>query len=348
MKQYIFLALWLCLFLSGANAAVHVDRTLSYYLPDIDVEIAPREYNVFQLISQNNASGVNSIDISVEVTNSLFPDITVLVCDEPNMRLFAQRAQHQCQGITKGRKHFSFSVQPRKSSNYFLVVDNLYSSMTRKKLHIRSHINHTISKEIHTETVSMLESLAKGIQQDFIVDEFDISIHSCGKENAFSAYDGGHITLCSELMISALINNQPEIFTAITLHELGHTLLNLWELPNWNNELTADEFAAFMFLMMGKEEAIPKWAQWFKDNANIVAEFFAIKNGEAHPSSAQRVNALAFIVANKEDTARRWNNIIYPRFTNERLESIVEGRSTFSFADVELAKATLEKRHSRK
>ena len=342
MRYLSLLILFLVTFSNVALARVHVDRTISFFLPELYFELNPEQMKWVEVFSQPYNDDVR-FHFAITVINDLFPDLTVLFCDENNKDLYVGRSTAYCDGVRKGRGYFEFTSNAHQSGAYYLVLDNSYSLFTSKKVFITPKVTKMLSKNEQTELEEVLQQGLKEFHETYIFDDFDLDVVSCGQENAFSQVNGGHITLCSELIFTAMLNDEKGAFAGVLMHEFGHSLLNLWHLPNWNNEKTADEFAAVMLILEDQGELIESWIDWFERNENIAAEFEIIRQGGEHPATAQRISALKDIINNKDDYVRRWLNILYPKMTKQALKKIINGERN-EFHNPELATEILEKR----
>lgn len=191
-----------------------------------------------------------------------------------------------------------------------------------------------------------LDEISQAIHTIFEVPHFEIDIHPCGEENAYSYQSSGDIVICSELLINAPPAKRDGLFTVVLLHELGHTLLNLWGLPNFDNERTADEFATVFLIMFHGGEYLDGWVTLFDKNINPYNETRAlILNEGKHPLTVQRVDAVQEIMRNDLPVIKRWNRVLYPRMRDQVLQAIIHTPSIVQGADVELAKQILDSRN---
>jgi hypothetical protein len=93
--------------------------------------------------------------------------------------------------------------------------------------------------------------------------DFNIYFKYCGQENAFSTPD---IIICNEYVAKLVNGNHEGALPWIFFHEVGHSLLRLWDYPLWDNEDAADEFATVLLLLMaggtGKDIALEAIREW--------------------------------------------------------------------------------------
>ena len=134
---------------------------------------------------------------------------------------------------------------------YYLVIDNRFANVIDKKVVYQLvFVKHLSNEEIQAQKTDF-EKTYTGLKQTFDFKDFNIRIGPCGQVNAFSTTETGDVTICSEIISE--MSGRPGALIAVILHELGHTLLNLWGLPNFANEDDADQFATIMLLRSGEK-----------------------------------------------------------------------------------------------
>lgn len=289
-----------------------------------------------------NLNRGDRIDIEVQVLNKVFPDLSVYVCSERDMRLFTQKMQNGCRGVLKGKRSIEFQFPIPEQGRYFVVLDNTYSLMLKKKAGVSITLEVLLLPEQKSEYSKIWNALYAGTLATFEVQEFDLRVEPCGKLNAFSKRDGGHITFCSELFFEFIQNHLEGAIAGVYFHELSHTLLNLWGLPGSHNEETADEFAIVMLYQIGIQEKAMDYIKWFaKKDSRREAENM-IRVGDPHPLSIQRVRNVENILRDPRDLMARWNRLLYPRMTTKELHRIVDNPQRYE--NKRLAEDTLGQR----
>jgi Putative metallopeptidase len=100
--------------------------------------------------------------------------------------------------------------------------------------------------------------------------DLTLRVKNCGMVNAW--YDSGVITVCYEYL-DFIKNNAPQTTTRadvtpddaligqtyfVFLHEAGHAMFDFFEVPVFGGEEdAADQFATYLMLLLGKNEAFP-------------------------------------------------------------------------------------------
>jgi Putative metallopeptidase len=126
----------------------------------------------------------------------------------------------------------------------------------------------------------LYENIAQGLNETFkLPADVTITPATCGKANAFYRPSDKRIIMCDEMLLhftKLFINeskSEHDLGEAIVysnlfvfFHELGHGLIDLYDLPTVGREEDAvDEFSTLLLLEAGDEgtKAVIKAAQWF-------------------------------------------------------------------------------------
>lgn len=225
---------------------------------------------------------------------------------------------------------------------YYFVLDNR-ANLTTRSVGIR------IDKAVSAPATQMaaVKELYKarydGLKGLFAFPDFDIHVQPCGRINAFS---NPNVTMCTELLDDLQRKGVPAAELFIFYHEIGHSLLNLWGLPGYDNEDTADEFATMIMLLTNQQEAALQAAQWFASNGSqSEAESKALVD-DRHTLSVQRARNVLNWLNRKDELSARWTKFMIPNMTESALERIA-GMSETAISDARiltLAKDELKKR----
>jgi hypothetical protein len=135
-----------------------------------------------------------------------------------------------------------------------------------------------------------------------------ITVRPCGQINAFSAPD---IVICSELIADLIERNLANALHPILLHELAHSVLNIWNLPGYDNEDIADEFVAVLLAKLAPE-ILGDYIRWLERNDSIAEAVVQLVSGGRHTISVQRARNMQRIMRDPEPVMRRWNNLLSP------------------------------------
>jgi hypothetical protein len=189
-------------------------------------------------------------------------------------------------------------------------------------------------------------NLYAGLKKQLIFPDFNIRIEPCGQVNAYSeTFGSGDIHYCTEMISYISKTNNQGAFTAIFLHEVGHTLLGLWGIPGNNNEDIADEFSTYILMSAGPngyallDRSLEFWA-----NRDSTAEALnMLKNGDRHSLSIQRLRNIKENMQRAESFIQRWNKLVYEHITTEALNKVVSNPQHGD--DVELARTIIDQRN---
>ncbi|MCR4376791.1 MAG: DUF4344 domain-containing metallopeptidase [Rhodospirillales bacterium] len=270
----------------------------------------------------SSASG-STYEVQARADNAVYNDISVFICSERDLQMLLAGRSNQCRGTNKEKGLVQFSVKTQHDGRHYLVINNSYSMMVEKKVNANVTLVAHMPEEIRSKFEQNLLQANAGIQRTFVVDDFDFRIEPCGMKNAFSKSATGDITMCSELMFDLLKKKMPGAIEGVMYHELGHTLLNLWGLPGWDNEETADEFALVMLYWAGAQEKAIDWIRYYAEHDSKAEAVHALKNGDRHPLSIQRIRNAQRILENPREVITRWNKLLYPHMTKEGLQGLL-------------------------
>lgn len=146
------------------------------------------------------------------------------------------------------------------------------------------------------------------ISKVYYVPEFKIVMKPCGKRNAFSNPD---ITICTELFAYLDDKGIFVALQAVEAHEIAHSLLELWGLPGFDNEDTADEFSAFI---LGKysPKSIEAYIKFMESNDSVSEAINLLTHGARHTISIQRARNMKANLKNLPELSRRWGKLLLP------------------------------------
>lgn len=264
------------------------------------------------------------LEVSVNVYNKIYKDLSVFVCHQDDVQSFMANNPSGCRGINKGIQSYNFTFQAYRPGPHIIIVDNSYSMMMKKKASLSVYKTATISDQEKTEMKTSFDKFSQGISKVFQIKKLDFNFKSCGQKNAFSANQGGAITLCSELYFDILKRQIPGALDSIIFHELGHSLLNIWGMPNWDNEETVDEFALVMLYWGSAQEKALDWIRYFEADNSAAQARYKLTNDDGHPLSVQRIRNIQRILRNPAPVIARWNKFLYPHMSNKALISIID------------------------
>ncbi len=278
--------------------------------------------------------------VTAKARNKIYPDISLYICSDQDARLLVENRASQCRGVNRQGGVAKFTVQAARGEPHYLILDNRYSLVTKKKVDVEVYITTTMPAEMKASMTEMFNRLSDDIQATFKVEAFNFSLKPCGTENAYSVTATGDITFCSELFFGLLDQKLVGAIPAILYHEIGHSLLNLLGLPNYDNEETVDEFALVMLYWEGQQEKAIDWIRYYETKNSRVEAAHSLQNDVRHPLSVQRIRNIQRILRNPNDVIRRWNQLLYPHMTENGLKNL-QNKSP-QYVDRELMNKYLE------
>lgn len=285
--------------------------------------------------------GMDGFEVSIKVHNQQFDDIDALVCRDAGVRQLKNGQSVRCPGVSRGRKKFSFSAAGENAQQY-LVINNSFSLLLTKKISYSIAVVDRLDHQKKKELLGMANGISSLIQEAFEVPEFDVAIRPCGQVNAFSRTDTGDITICSELIFQEIQKKRPGALQGIIFHEVGHSLLNLWNIPGHDNEELVDEFAIVMMHLSGDQGVAYQMADYFSEVDAHREAISKIYVDSRHPLSPQRVRNIKRLLNNPENVIERWNQILYPRMTVAGLKNLLQ--TSPKFANKSLARKYIEEK----
>ncbi|MEO5337935.1 MAG: DUF4344 domain-containing metallopeptidase [Magnetospirillum sp. WYHS-4] len=275
----------------------------------------------------------DKIEVEANVHNALFDDLTIMVCSDTDLISYQRGLVSGCSGVTRGKKRIAFTFVAEAHGKYHVVLDNRFSAMLTKSAHLQTWLNARISGDEVDKFRRAFSGFTDKIYSTFDVKNFDFRFEPCGMKNAMSMTNGGHIIMCSELVFDYAMKNRKGALGGTLFHELGHSLLNLWGLPGWDNEETVDEFAVVMFHYLGNPEWGEDWIKEFEEHDSAAQAKKTLRTNVRHPLSIQRARNIRRILGNPNPIIDRWNRLLYPHMTTRELEKISAKPGKYGDAD---------------
>ena len=281
----------------------------------------------------------DELEVQIKVFGEGDNTISTFICDEQQVRTFRGGQNATCPGFYKEATPTKLSFSAPHTGNFFLMLDHSHGFLDTKKAFVQVSQNSTLGPKSVEWLHKEFSRLHRSVMETFQVQDFDITVRPCGMKNASSAWDGGHITMCSELIHDIYNREIYDAVEGVFYHELGHTLLNLWGMPNRGNEEVVDEFALVMMFWNGEQQKAIDWMKWHAESDPVAEAKQMMSKGMRHPLSVQRVRNAMRILRNPEDVIHRWNRFLYPQLTNTALKAIINDPPTYG--DRELAQSLL-------
>ncbi|HKB83444.1 MAG TPA: DUF4344 domain-containing metallopeptidase [Burkholderiales bacterium] len=345
-KQLLYFgteALLLAIFsLSVASAEVMVDPTMIRVTPKRAINIKPQDFAILEIA---NFETEDPIAVDVQVLNDVYKDLSAYIVDAPNAALARQKLRFEpLAGVTRKISPFRFMTKAQVSGPHYLILDNRFANVIEKRVVFQTGYLVKLADDQRASIKADFDKLYVGLKSTFNFKDFNIHIKSCGQSNAFSTTETGDVTICSELMHE--MAERKGALNAVILHELGHTLLNLWGYPNYGNEDDADQFAVVRLLRAGDrgKQALYEWMQWYAERDTRAEVAQMISAGDTHALSVQRIRNIQAAIQSSDALIQRWNTVLYPNMTTTALNAIVANPT--SFDNVDAAKKELSRREN--
>ncbi|WP_167884702.1 DUF4344 domain-containing metallopeptidase [Cupriavidus oxalaticus] len=163
------------------------------------------------------------------------------------------------------------------------------------------------------------------LDEIYSLPKFKVVVKPCGTVNAFSAPD---ITICTELIADLFEKDASEALPVMVMHEVGHTLLNLWGMPGWDNEDVVDEFAGSL-MVSSRPQAVRAMAKWLRSLDSLSAAALQLSRDERHSIPVQRARNFERLLADAAQTPKgqftptqkRWFTLLGDHVKAERREA---------------------------
>lgn len=264
------------------------------------------------------------VAVTIDASNAVYKDVTA--CLAQGDVAFAYRPGSSCNGRVKGIAPFLIKDQPTATGTVYLILDNSFAGFIAKKLKFVSVTKTELSDEKAQQLQRALEGIHNRISTTFRDSDFDLTLKSCGEQNAYSETKTANITICSELLTRLLAQQNTGALLGIILHEYGHSLLNRWGEPGASEEDMADQFAAAMLLRDGDEgrRLLMQWVAYWQARDSVAEANAALRRGDTHSLSIQRARNLQEILNQPDGFMRRWNKMLYRHATPAELERAIQ------------------------
>jgi hypothetical protein len=152
----------------------------------------------------------------------------------------------------------------------------------------------------------LLDVPLKALDVDYALPEINVSVKPCGSSDASSARNV--VVICSELLAELHGRHLDGALPSILLHEVAHTLLNVWGLPGYENEELADEFAA---VRARDSRGLAAFIRWLDQQDSTSEALAQLLDGDRHPISIQRSRNIKAASENPQ-LLDRWERLLSP------------------------------------
>ncbi len=323
---------------NAGSGNVYVEPSVT--LIDQNIKVSPATYMTYTL---DNLPPGSKVGIKINVTGGTNNDILVYLLDSENYARFTRKQKFST--YMKNPKivnQGAYALKLSQSGPFYLVLDNTNSIVSSKNVQV--YVLNLLSQplEQHEELKKSFDRFYGMLNQFFDFPGFDIYVKHCGGENAYST---PNVTICMELMEGLYKRDNLASLAWIMLHEVGHSLLCLWDYPLWDNEDVADEFAT-VFLLLGNDNetriALRQAVnEWISKRSDLEAKAI-LKRSDRHSISIQRARNILNWERNADELRRRWLKIFVPHIKTPVLQQMKMKRETW--IDINLIESELRKR----
>ncbi|MDD2932568.1 MAG: DUF4344 domain-containing metallopeptidase [Methylotenera sp.] len=343
--QYLSLVLIFFMFFGSApvQAEVFVAPKMATEPITENVVVNAGTYKVIPLGNIGNAN--QSYKITINTGNEVYRDLTAFIVDSDNLVSFKLGYRFKGTGYSKAQTPFIIEETAPDTKNRYLVIDNTYAMVIKKKVQFTIETKFDLTAEQQEKTKKLFSGIYAGLKKNLIFPDFDIHIKPCAMANAYSETTNGNIYFCSELIDQIARNGNDKAFISIFLHEAGHSLLNLWGIPGYNNEDIADEFSTYILMSGGPNgyQFLDASLQFWQGRNSAGEALNMLQNGSRHSLSIQRMRNIKENMLAGETFIKRWNKLLYEHSTDEALGDVI--KKPMPGADVELATKILNSRN---
>jgi Putative metallopeptidase len=254
-----------------------------------------------------------------KISGGFNKSLNIYLLDKNNFYQFSQnkRFNYFTGGSARAKDIFGYSFPILKNDEYYLVMDNRSALLLSRIITVDVYRFTESRTARHVGEKEVLNDMYYGfLKKLFVFDDFDISLNVCGFENASS---NPNITLCRELDYANDSKNISAATTLIIFHEFGHSLMNIWGMPAYDNEDLADEFAVVLALFGNKVDAVRDGIKYFENKNSRGEAEFKLNNYDRHTVSIQRARNIIGWIKDRNNVLQRWQSQLVPHMTNEAL-----------------------------
>lgn len=314
MRKKIWFVILLCFATSSLAGNVYVE-------PSRDLVMTQETLKAGHTTSfQLNLTGGAVFYANFTVQGGANNKLTVWLMDEQNFQLYQNKRQFRyfdgTTGDVRGVGQYKFQVPA--TGRYYLVLDNTKAFFMKRRVSLYGFEVYPFETSAITKERLGYEKMYKALKEGFEFNDFNIYIQHCGMVNAFS---NPNITICRELESEIVEKRVEKAGLFVLFHELGHTLLKLWDYPSWDSEDTADEFATVMSIMFEQEESARHAARWWAMQGSRNEAIQKLYVNDRHTISPQRARNIDGWLARKDDLMHRWQKIFVPNMKTDALKS---------------------------
>ena len=190
-----------------------------------------------------------------------------------------------------------------------------------------------------------LMQIEKYLHKFFIFEPVGMDIRRCSLPN--SSVKDGRITVCLEMLdyLHAQLQDKTkvrDVVLFVLFHEFSHVLLHAWKYPMYDNEEVADDFAAALMILIGKQNNLSSVIEFFSTRPNVSELTIRYFGDVRHPLSVQRARNVSRRLTQANFMAR-WMSFLLPHMQSAVLKQLVEKPP--GWVDLVKVKKILSDRH---
>lgn len=204
-----------------------------------------------------------------------------------------------------GSSILSLPQMPSKEGIGVVLLNDSQTSVNLSLVVFRIGIR---SKAVVTRLKRVIEVPIQILDKFYKLPKFKVAVLPCGTVNAFSSPD---ITICSELISDLVEKDLGDALYPILLHEIAHSLLNLWNLPGYDNEDIADEFSAAILARVAPDH-IKAFIKYLETEDSTTEAITQLTEGSRHTISIQRARNMKTALIKIGQIEKRWDNLLKP------------------------------------
>lgn len=312
-----------------------------YQLGQVYAEPFPVVVNQSKIVAEAGAYRYAIVDfppgkhsLRFDVLDDIDPTTYVYFMDEINLTSFLTRRQGRCIATPCGRVSRSHATEFSLSAplRAYILVDNRKAVMLPARV-----VLSVLQPGGEQGLLRYWDAKIRRLQSILQIPPIPIVFKHCGVVNAFGGPNG--ITMCYELYwkIEKTLGDAQLAVSAyrwVLYHELGHALLNRFNFPAYNNEELADEFGAFLAVLLNETESILSSAEYWNRNSSVWDAIQQNYADDRHPLSAQRARNLYSWLLSSNTLLSQWHTQLLKHFQTGYLQAIRANPYQFPWANV--------------
>jgi hypothetical protein len=263
--------------------------------------------------------------------------LAVFFMNTDNYQRFPRGFRALFQGQVDRQLYFQVTIPA--PGNYYVVLMNGSKEESRA-----ATVTVTASAEKQRDAQATLEHFQDELDRLFVFQRFPVRIERCGKPMAFGRREG--ISLCEEYarIVLGIVKDRikaRDILQFVLFHQLGHVLMDQWQLPGSDDEEMADEFATVILAILGQRDRVRSMGELFSRDPSLAKALRGTLLDDHSSFSDKRVQEILRWVEDS-NLARKWQAILISHMETAVLERMQ--RQPPSWVDLELLKKELATR----